>query len=50
MFFAKKRMFRTISAQAYLLKFYGELGFESVSEIYMEDDIPHIEMLYIFKN
>lgn len=35
-----------ISAQAYLLKFYGELGFKPVSEIYMEDDIPHIEMVY----
>lgn len=35
-----------ISAQAYLLKFYNELGFRAVSEVYLEDDIPHIEMIY----
>ncbi|GAA4824106.1 GNAT family N-acetyltransferase [Algivirga pacifica] len=35
-----------ISAQAYLQKFYIDLGFEQVSEIYLEDDIPHMEMLY----
>lgn len=35
-----------ISAQAYLLKFYNDLGFESVSEVYLEDGIEHIEMLY----
>ena len=34
-----------ISAQAYLLNFYQSLGFKVVSEIYLEDDIPHIEML-----
>ena len=34
-----------ISAQAYLLNFYKSLGFEAVSEEYLEDDIPHIEML-----
>lgn len=34
-----------ISAQAYLIDFYRSLGFETVSEIYLEDDIPHIEML-----
>jgi ElaA protein len=34
-----------ISAQCYLEKFYTSLGFEKVSEPYMEDDIPHIEML-----
>ncbi|GAU76395.1 GNAT family N-acetyltransferase [Fusibacter sp. 3D3] len=34
-----------ISAQAYLLDFYTGLGFESVSDEYLEDDIPHIEML-----
>lgn len=36
-----------ISAQAYLQKFYESLGFEKVSEIYLEDDIPHMEMLKI---
>lgn len=35
-----------ISAQAYLIDFYKSLGFEQVSEIYLEDDIEHIEMLY----
>ncbi len=35
-----------ISAQAYLLDFYRNLGFKEVSEIYLEDNIPHIEMLY----
>jgi ElaA protein len=35
-----------ISAQAYLEKFYTELGFTTVSEIYLEDDIPHIAMIY----
>jgi ElaA protein len=25
--------------------FYGSLGFEAVSDEYLEDDIPHIEML-----
>jgi ElaA protein len=34
-----------ISAQAYLKKFYCSLGFEQVSGEYLEDDIPHIEML-----
>ena len=37
----------TISAQQYLEKFYQSLGFETVSEMYLEDDIPHIEMLLI---
>lgn len=34
-----------ISAQAYLKEFYSSFGFEQVSEEYLEDDIPHIEML-----
>jgi len=34
----------TISAQAYLQKFYIGLGFENVSEPYDEDGIPHIRM------
>ena len=34
----------TISAQLYLKKFYETNGFEPVSETYLEDDIPHIEM------
>jgi len=34
-----------ISAQEYILDFYQELGFEVVSERYLEDGIPHYEML-----
>ena len=34
-----------IGAQYYLLDFYSSLGFKQVSEIYLEDDIEHIEML-----
>jgi ElaA protein len=35
-----------ISAQAHLQRFYGSLGFVAVSAVYLEDDIPHIEMLW----
>jgi ElaA protein len=35
-----------ISAQVYLLDFYSSFGFDKVSDVYLEDDIPHIEMLY----
>ena len=35
-----------IGAQAYLEKFYQSLGFKPVSEVYLEDDIPHLDMLY----
>jgi ElaA protein len=34
----------TISAQEYLKKFYESHGFVQTSEMYLEDDIPHIEM------
>ena len=34
-----------ISAQTRLERFYGELGFVSVGPPYMEDGIPHTEML-----
>ncbi|MDB2556346.1 GNAT family N-acetyltransferase [Luminiphilus sp.] len=34
-----------ISGQAYLKGFYEALGFETVQGPYMEDDIPHFEML-----
>ena len=36
-----------ISAQAYLEKFYTGLGFKRVSENYLEDNIPHAEMLFV---
>jgi ElaA protein len=35
-----------IGAQLYLLDFYSSLGFLQTSEMYLEDGIPHIEMLY----
>jgi ElaA protein len=34
-----------ISAQAHLARFYGEFGFAPVGEPYLEDTIPHQEML-----
>ena len=34
-----------ISAQVYIKDFYESLGFKAVSDIYLEDDIPHIEMI-----
>ena len=34
-----------ISAQLYIKEFYESLGFKEVSDIYLEDDIPHIEMI-----
>ena len=35
----------TIGAQLYLKKFYEKHGFVQSSEMYLEDDIPHIEMI-----
>jgi ElaA protein len=34
-----------IGAQQYLERFYGEFGFEKASDMYLEDGIPHIEMV-----
>jgi ElaA protein len=34
-----------ISAQRYLERFYGDLGFRTASEPYLEDGIPHVEMV-----
>ena len=34
-----------ISAQSHLQKFYGDLGFKRVSEEYVEDGIPHVDMV-----
>ena len=34
-----------IGAQAYLERFYTELGFVRASDVYDEDGIPHLEML-----
>ncbi|SFI60449.1 GNAT family N-acetyltransferase [Olleya namhaensis] len=35
-----------ISAQCYLKRFYGNLGFKEVGDEYLEDGIPHIGMIY----
>lgn len=37
-----------ISAQEYLTKFYESFGFEVNSEVYLEDDIPHVKMVASF--
>lgn len=36
-----------ISAQTYLLEFYGKYGFKKVSAEYLEDGIPHIDMIKV---
>ncbi|KIV65683.1 ElaA protein [Pseudomonas sp. FeS53a] len=33
-----------LSVQAHLQGYYGRFGFEPVTEVYLEDDIPHIGM------
>ena len=43
----KKRI--KLSGQAYLREFYEDLGFERVSDIYLEDGIDHYEFLYEVK-
>lgn len=35
-----------IQAQTYLVNFYRSLGFKEISKEYLEDNIPHIDMLY----
>jgi ElaA protein len=35
-----------ISAQEYIVKMYKNLGFEVVSDRYLEDEIPHYKMIY----
>ena len=35
-----------IGAQCYLKKFYTDLGFEAEGEEFLEDNIPHIEMIF----
>lgn len=37
----------TIGAQEYLKGFYGSLGFKPVSDVYLEDGIPHLDMTLI---
>ncbi|AIF42354.1 GNAT family N-acetyltransferase [Virgibacillus sp. SK37] len=35
-----------IQAQAHLRNFYGQLGFKKISEVYLDDNIPHIDMIW----
>lgn len=35
-----------ISAQAYLVRFYASFGFKTIGAEYLEDNIPHIAMVY----
>ncbi|PMJ89295.1 GNAT family N-acetyltransferase [Vibrio sp. 10N.261.55.A7] len=37
----------TIGAQQHLFRFYQAHGFEQISEMYLEDGIPHIDMTLI---
>ena len=34
-----------IQAQEYLREFYSSFGFQAISETYLDDNIPHIDML-----
>ena len=34
-----------ISAQSHLIKFYGEFGYAPVGEAYLDDGVPHIDMV-----
>ncbi|MGT2932424.1 GNAT family N-acetyltransferase [Streptococcus catagoni] len=36
---------KTIYAQAYLQDFYHTFGFKASSQVYLEDNIPHIDMI-----
>jgi ElaA protein len=38
-----------ISAQSYLVDFYQSFGFVACGDEYLEDDIPHIEMLKVYQ-
>lgn len=35
-----------IQAQHYLSEFYSSLGFKQITDVYLEDNIPHIDMIY----
>ena len=39
-----------LSAQEYLLKFYEDLGYVSTGKKYLEDEIPHVEMVWQLDN
>lgn len=35
-----------LSSQVYIKSFYANFGFKEIGESYLEDDIPHIAMIY----
>ncbi|MCH4163979.1 MAG: GNAT family N-acetyltransferase [Lentilactobacillus diolivorans] len=39
-----------LAGQAYLKDFYHSFGFHDVSDVYLEDDIPHIDMEMVISN
>ncbi|MGI1805771.1 GNAT family N-acetyltransferase [Exiguobacterium sp. TDN 0502] len=39
-----------LQAQAHLERFYGSFGFETVSDPYLEDGIPHVDMRFHAKD
>lgn len=46
--FIEKELKKTtikIQAQDYLRKFYSDFGFEAISDTYLEDNIPHVDMI-----
>lgn len=46
--FVDKEMSETkikIQAQDHLRNFYGGFGFKAISEVYLEDGIPHVDMI-----
>lgn len=45
--FAKNKLNKRIvkiSAQEYLFEFYSSVGFKKISDVYLEDNIPHVKM------
>jgi len=39
-----------IQAQHYLYNFYSSLGFEQITDVYLDDGLPHIDMILKNKN
>ncbi|SDM88203.1 GNAT family N-acetyltransferase [Sediminibacillus halophilus] len=35
-----------IQGQEYLRHFYASFGFKEISDVYLDDDIPHVDMLF----
>lgn len=48
LFNSENRKEITIGAQHYLENFYKSLGFKKISEVYLDDGIPHVDMTLKF--